>query len=59
MSPALAGGFFPTEPPGKPSHSFWICQCSPRDPNLLSFETLPGCGSVVASTPGRVGPDGD
>ena len=31
MSPALAGGFFTTEPPGKPSFDFWylnfICSC--------------------------------
>ena len=24
MSPALAGGFFTTEPPGKPKKCFWI-----------------------------------
>ena len=32
--PALAGGFFTTEPPGKPAHFFWLAILS-----FLSYES--------------------
>ena len=59
MSPALAGGCFPNEPPGKPSRSFWVCQCSPLAQACCHLRPCLVEGSVAAEHSWHVGPDGD
>ena len=41
MSPALAGGFFTTEPPGKPSRNISVHHCKPSPSRLPGTQQTP------------------